>query len=361
MTDMHDSRRRFLQSSLAATFALGVGPLLTACGDDDDPTDAESGSGGAGSTERELRELKAMMPFPLFLSFIADVAGITGGFFGAEGIDLDLQFAQGAPQALQQLAAGNVTVIRNAPLAVVKAVSQEDAPFRSIAVVNQPILYVLVSTPDAPLEDLAALEGKSVGLATLGGNAEDTLDLVLRAEGIESSAVERQAVGNEATAYALVEEGRVDAIFSTREAAASMEAAGLGPNIAEVEGANPLLGTSVVTTVDAIESERDLLVGYLAGLHASMQAINDEARLDELIPKIRADWELPQLDDPEKAKPVLEAIIEMWLAAGEENLLRNVPERWEEGVESFKELRIAAADAEPTDFYTNDLLEEALA
>ncbi len=358
---MDDSRRRFLQSSLAASLALGAGRLLTACGDDDDGG-TESGSGnGANTTERELRELKALMPFPLFLAFIADVASVSGGFMPEEGIKLDLQFAQSAPQALQQLAAGNVTVIRNAPIAVVRSVAQEDAPFRAIAMVNQNVLYILVTTPDSEVAGIDDLPGRTVGLATLGGNAEDTLDLVLRDAGLDPASVERQAVGNEATAYALVEEGRVDAIFATREAAAAMEAAGLGPNIIEIEDANPLLGTAVVTTQENIENDRDLLVPYLRGLHAAMRAVIDDQQLDELIPKIREDWELPQLDDPESAKPVLEAITGMWLAAGEENLLLNVPERWEEGVEGFKGLRIANADSQPTDFYTNELVDEALA
>jgi NitT/TauT family transport system substrate-binding protein len=358
---MDDSRRRFLQSSLAASLALGAGRLLTACGDDDDGG-TETGSGnGSNTTERELRELKALMPFPLFLSFIADVAAVSGGFLPEEGINLDLQFAQSAPQALQQLAAGNVTVIRNAPIAVVRSVSQENAPFRAIAMVNQNIIYILVTTPDSEVAGIDDLQGRTVGLATLGGNAEDTLDGVLRAQQIDLDSVERQAVGNEATAYALVEEGRVDAIFSTREAAASMEAAGLGPKLIEIEDANPLLGTAVVTTQENIENDRDLLVPYLSGLHAAMRAVIDDQQLDELIPKIREEWELPQLDDPESAKPVIEAITGMWLAAGEENLLLNVPERWEEGVEGFKQARIASPDSQPTDFYTNDLVDEALA
>lgn len=356
---MQTTRRDFLRASLATGFAVGASGLLAACGDDSAPAATTLGESST-TTARELRKLSAMMPFPLFLAFISDVAASSGGYMAAEGIDLDLQFARSAPQALQQLAAGNVTVIRNAPIGVIKAVSQEGAPFVSIATANQEIIYVIVSTEAKPLDSLASLQGKTVGMATLGGNAEDTFNLINRAAGLDPAAVSLQAVGNESGAFALIEEGRIDAIFATLESTAAMAAAGLEPHVARIEGANPLLGTCIVTTRDFLVDRRDLLVSYLAGLHAAMEAIRDPATLDELIPKVRADWDLPQLDDPAAAKPVIEAISSAWVAAGEENLLRNVPERWEAGVAGFKKMKIASDTSQATDFYTNDLLDEAL-
>lgn len=357
---MHTTRRDFLRASFATTFALGTTGVLAACGSDDDPDVRASDDASTTTTERQLQKLSAMMPFPLFLAFISDVAAASGGFMADQGIDLDLQFARSAPQALQQLAAGNVTVIRNAPIGVVKAVSQEGAPFVSIGTANQEIIYVIVSTEETPYDSLAALQGKTVGMATLGGNAEDTFNLINRAAGLDPAAVSLQAVGNESGAFALIEEGRIDAIFATLESTASMRTAGLNPHIAKIEGANPLLGTCLVTTRTFLEERRDLLVSYLRGLHETMQAILDEDRLAELIPKVRADWDLPQLDDPATATPVIAAISSAWTAAGEDNLLRNVPERWATGIEGFKKMKIAKPEAQPTDFYTNDLLDEAL-
>ena len=89
-----------------------------------------------------------MMPFPLSVNFIADVVAKSGGFMDDEGIDLDLQFARSAPQALQQLAAGNVTVVRNGPVETVQAIVGEDAPFVTIGMPNQRTNYTLTSLPD---------------------------------------------------------------------------------------------------------------------------------------------------------------------------------------------------------------------
>ena len=354
---MTRSRRDFLKASLAAALTAGAaGTLLAACGDDE-PSGAAAGT---TSTTAPLLPVSAMMPFPLYLAFIAEVASISGGFMADAGVDLDLQFARSAPQALQQLAAGNVLVVRNSPIGVVRAVSQENAPFVSIATANQEMLYRLVSTPDDPVDSLDQLPGTTVGMATLGGNAEDTLNLVLRAKGIDPATVAREAVGNEAAALTFVEQGRVQSLFGTIESAASMRAAGLEPHVAEIEGANPLLGTAVVTTRDALTSQREALVSYLRGLRETMLALADEDRRRELMAAVREDWELPQLEDPDAAEPVVEAISSLWFAAGEDNLLRNVPERWAEGVAGFERMKIAAPGADPATFYTNELLEEAV-
>lgn len=355
---MTATRRDFLKYASTTALAVAGGSVLAACGS------SSSGSRRSSSATTGPRvaaqKLTAMMPFPLYLNFIADLAGKSGGYMRADGVDLDLQFARSAPQALQELVTGRVAVVRNAPIAIVKAVSQQGAPVVSIAMMNQEILYVLVSTEAKPVDDLHALDGKTVGMATLGGNAEDTFNFVLKEQGIDPATVKRQAVGNEAASLTFVEQGRVDAIFATRESTASMKSAGLRPHAAEIQGANPLLGTNIVTTRDNVTAKRDVLVRYLRALHQAMVDLHDPKKLDALIPKVRHDWDLPQLDDAKKAKPVIAKISDMWYAAGADNLLRNVPDRWATGVAEFERFKIAKPGTAPETFYTNDLVDEAL-
>jgi ABC-type nitrate/sulfonate/bicarbonate transport system substrate-binding protein len=341
--------------------ALGVGGgILAACGDDEDePTATTTGDGTTTTTALEAKALTAMMPFPLSINFISDVVAKSGGFMDQVGIDLDLQFARSAPQALQQLAAGNVTVVRNGPVETIQAIVGEDAPFITIGMPNQRTNYTLTSLPDAPFA-LADLAGKTVGLPTLAGNAEFTFDLLLKAEGIDPASVARQAVGLEASAYGLMQEGVVDVLFVTRSTNAGIRALGEEPSVDLLEDVNPLLGTNLVTTRTFAEERREEIVAYLKGLHAAMLAINDEAQLTELIPVTRAEWDLPQLDDVEKAKPVIASVAGRWFEDGEENLLRNIPERWESGVAELIELGVFPEGTEATDLYTNDLLDEAL-
>jgi hypothetical protein len=54
------------------------------------------------------------------------------------------------------------------------------------------------------------------------------------------------------------------------------------------------------------------------------------------------------------------SVVEPWFVEGDDNLLRNIPENWERGVGELIEQGILPDGTEPTDLYTNDLLDEAL-
>jgi ABC-type nitrate/sulfonate/bicarbonate transport system substrate-binding protein len=347
---------------MAAAATIGAGGLLAACGDDDESTtEATSGSGETTTTSPTPTKLTVMMPFPLSVNFLGDIVAKSAGFMDDAGIDLDLQFATGAPAALQQLAAGNVTVIRNGPVETIQAIVDEDAPFITIGMPNQRTNYVLASMPDAPL-GLGDLSGRTVGLPSLGGNAEFTLDLLLREAGVDPAQVQRQAVGLEASSYALLQEGVIDAMLVVRSTIAAIKAMGENPTVDFLEDVNPLLGTNLVTTTEFMEERRDPIVAYLKGLHAAMLALNDPAKVPDLIAAVQADdWDLPQLADPDAAKAIVASVASRWFEDGEENLLRNIPERWEEGVAELIEQGVVPAGTEATDLYTNDLLDEALA
>jgi ABC-type nitrate/sulfonate/bicarbonate transport system substrate-binding protein len=343
---------------MATAAALGGAGLLAACGDDDDPSLGE-GDPSSTTAPKDLK-LTAMMPFPLAINFIADVVGISAGFFEEAGVEVSLEFATGAPQALQQLAAGNVTVVRNGPVETIQAIVEEDAPFVTIGMPNQRTNYTLVSLPAAPL-GLADLSGKTVGLPSLGGNAEFVLDLLLQGAGVDPASVDRQAVGLEASSYGSLEGGVVDAMLVTRSTVAGIKAMGEEIEVDLLEDVNPLLGTNLVTTTDYAEERRPELVAYLKGLHAAMLAINDEAQLPGLIEKVQADdWDLPQLEDPEAAKAVIASVATRWFEDGDENLLRNIPERWEEGVDALVEQGTIPEGTDPESLYTNELLDEAI-
>jgi len=284
------------------------------------------------------------------------VAGVS---LEKNGVDLKLEFAQSAPQALQQLAAGNIPVANNAPLAIVRADSLEGADFVSIATTNQESIYRLVSTQESNIATLADLSGKTVGFPTLAGNAEQTFDLLMRGADLDPASVQRVQVGNDAAGLAFAEDGRVDVIFATLEAATGMQVAGLNAIITKIPDINPLLGFGLMVRRATLDTHHDVLVNYLRAMHQSVTALLDPAQRAELLPKVRAQFDLPQLDDPAKVNPVIDALLSGWTAAGEENLLRNVPERWAEGVAGFEKVGAAAPGSDPTTFYTNELVDEA--
>jgi NitT/TauT family transport system substrate-binding protein len=365
MNKLGISRRDFLARSGVAVAAVAFGGgVLAACGDDEDTaaTDGTTTTAGEATTTTSVvpQKFVAMMPFPLNLQFIADVAGKAGGYMQSAGIDLDLQFARGQGQAIQQLAANSVQLIRSSPLSVIQAVSNENAPFVIVGILNQKVLYSLVSTEAKKVEDVSSLSGKTLGFPTLGGNAEETFNIIARDHDVDPATVQRVAAGSDAAGLALVEEGKVAALFAITEAAAILKATSPTAHVVEFEDENPLLGNALVVSKKVADEQGELIVRYLRGLHASMAAVLDEDERTSLLPKIREQFDLAILDDPKKAGPAIDAISSLWVAAGEDEMLRNVPERWEEGLEGFQKLDLVKADAKAETFYTNEFIEEAL-
>jgi hypothetical protein len=50
-----------------------------------------------------------------------------------------------------------------------------------------------------------------------------------------------------------------------------------------------------------------------------------------------------------------------WLTAGRENMLRNVPERWQRGYDLLAAAGFVPAGGQASAFYTNEYVERALA
>lgn len=339
--------------------------MLAACGDDGDSADSavadDAETEGADAGSGELDRLDVMMPVQIGMSFIADMVAVSCGFYEDEGLEVEVTFAQGGPQALQQLVGGNVDIIRNNPVEMIQAVVNENAPLISIGVVNQHTNFTLTSAQEDSyaLEDLSGL---SVGVPTLGANAEQSLGIALRGVGVDPATVELQAVGGDASGFAALEEGIVDALFVSRSTVAQYRAAGEDPYTDELSDVNPLLGTNLVTQTGFLDENRDVVVRYLRALYAVKTALIDEDQRRELIPCVaEGGWDLPQLKDQEAAFDIIGSTVTTWLEEGEENLLRNVPELWEQGIAELIEQGLVPEGTEATDLYTNDPLDEALA
>ena len=193
-------------------------------------------------------------------------------------------------------------MIRNAPLAVVKAVSQEGAPFVAIGMPNQEMLYRLVSTEDKPVDDLASTRRQD-------GRHGDTRrqrrgHLRARAEGRRASTrtpVTRVAVGNDAAALAFVEDGRVDALFATLESTATMKDERSEPahrrarrrqpparhrDRHDAAEGRPKSGTRSSRTCGSVDQ--------------SMRAVMDPEQLDALIPKVADQFDVPGWTTPSR-------------------------------------------------------------
>jgi NitT/TauT family transport system substrate-binding protein len=301
-----------------------------------------------------------MMPFAASLGYVLDLAAKTRGHFDAERLDVGIEFARSSGQAMQSVISGQAQIARAGVLEIVPAVTDQDAPLVAIAMANQRMIYALLSAPDDPVRSLDDVAGKTVGLPSLGGNAQTTLDLVLREGGVDPASVELVPAGFDASAFGLLEEGRIDAMFTNADIRATLEDRGVEIVTADLDDVNPLLGLVLTATRPYAEENGDVLARYLRALDAARGELEDEAVLDEVVTDLRGDWDIPALENPDLAKRIIGIQAELWYAGGDDTFLRPIPERWERGLAGFAELGAVDEGLDPTDFYTAEHLDEAV-
>lgn len=364
------ARRRFVLRTLGtAAVAVVGGGVLAACGDDDDgsaestTTTVAGGSTSSTVAAVEPASLVAMMPFAASLGYFLHMAAKTRGHFEAEQLDVDIQFARSAGQAMQAVLAGQAQVGQFSVMNLVPAVTEEGAEMTSVAMMVQGLLYRLVSAPDGPIATPADIAGKRIGLPSLGGNAEEVIRMLLAENDIDAGTVELVPAGFDAAGYGLIEQGQIDALFTNMDIPTLLEQQGVELVDCDFGDPNPLLGHVLGVTDEYLASNRDVVVRYLRALDGARAELEDPATIDEVVADLAADYpEVAALQQPEVAKSIITAYQELhYSGARPDTFLHHDEERWAAGLASFGRIGAVQPDLEPSRFYTNELLDEALA
>ena len=165
----------------------------------------------AGATTR----MRYVTPFNFSLSYSAVFYAKAGGYFDTEGLDVDIQNGSGAATAAQLVIATQADVARTGGANYITARVDAGAPLVSIGTIAQVSPFFLVSPADAPLKIAADLRGKTIGVASLGGSMEGTLNLMLRASGVAAADVERVKVADVPASYGLIEGRRISGFLAS--------------------------------------------------------------------------------------------------------------------------------------------------
>src|SRR5262249_26556408 len=123
----------------------------------------------------------APVPYTGFLSvYVAQ----QGGFFKDEGIEVEIRYASGAPQATQITAANQADV---AVVTVEPSINGYDKGIRGkvFSRINNKLIYYIAVPEDSPIKSVADLKGKKIGVASFGSAAVPVVKSILRSAGIE--------------------------------------------------------------------------------------------------------------------------------------------------------------------------------
>jgi len=335
-------RRSFLAAGAAATAYPLIGSM----------------SGAGRLMAQEQGRLVFLTPQGFSLAFATVMYGKSGGFFAAEGLDVHVEGGRGAAQSIQLVAAGQVNAGRTGGANYMVARTENNAPVLAFATIAQVSPFFMISPQANPITEPEDYIGKVVGMASLGGSMEATLDLMLRRNGLNPAEVQRERVADTPAGFGLIEAGRLNGFFGNVSTTTRLLAqADLDISAAPVRDGIP--GQVYVATEEDLANRRDEYVAFMRGCYNAIQDI--VARGDDLAPVIesmRGEFDIPGSENTDVAVSDLRGNSELWLTNGAENALRCDPEQWDSAVDLLVEAGSLSRRPDVA-LYTNEIWDAA--
>ena len=283
------SRRTLLKGAAGAVGAAAV----AGCG----------GGDGGGANRVQLAfcsQLLCVVPYEVTAA---------RGFFADEGLEVEMVYSRGGSAALQALVAGAVDYAATSFDAAVQAFAA-GGDIRRFASTGRLPLFALVTAPGTAdaIEDLADLQGRSVGVSALG-NSDHALVLYLLSEaGVDTSTVSFANLGT--NMYDALRLGQVDAGMVQEPALTLIQEQGgeVVANLMNLEVAHDLLGgpyefMGVSVRAEEREERRQEMEQLARALARGLQATRSEP-IDQLVASLPA--ELIAGEDGSQVAAVLE-------------------------------------------------------
>jgi len=142
---------------------------------------------------------------PLWAIYVA----VHKGFFAAEGLDLELNFAQSGAAVTQQLTAGSLDVALSVGITDPIRAIDKGASLALIRVVGNSAPYVLIGKPG--LKSIADLKGKIVSVGADNDITTVYFERMMAANGLKKGDYQTLPAGVAASRFAALKAGVVDA------------------------------------------------------------------------------------------------------------------------------------------------------
>lgn len=331
------------------------------------------GAGGAmlpgGALAQATTRVNYMFAFPVLSYIVANQSSLPVrlGFFEEEGLSVAHELAgQGAAGAVLQMVARRNADIGSGTFDGVLLQAAAGNDLGLIFFYNQIRASHLsvITLPDSPINSIADLRGKTIGVQSLGGSPMKTVSLILREQGIDpSSDVTFVAVGIAAQALQAMRSGECDAYVASRGTVSGMEAVGAQFKFLDLpEWMREVTGAGLFTSRDYLQSNRQALVGIGRSVAKStvFMKANPEAA-------VRIHWDIypeqvPQGTSFDQAVTTAIAGLNRQLQVLEFQPHETVLKYGYTAPESSRRiLQINEIDPDSVDigrFYTNDLIDE---
>lgn len=206
------------------------------------------------------------------------------GFFGEEGLDVELQDLAGGSKALEALVGGSADVVSGFYDHTIQMAASGRELTAFVTMLRYPGL-VLVTSPAAAATVKAPgdLKGRIVGVTTAGSSSQMLLTYILQRNGVPPDGVSITAIGTAATAIAAVERGKVDAGMMADPAFAMMRRRNpatriladlrTGAGVKAAMGADSYPASVLYANADWIRGHRDVTARLARAIRRTLEWI----------------------------------------------------------------------------------------
>jgi len=349
------SRVRVAATALVAAAAMA----LAGCAGDGSAPASEGGEAGA-----KLDKIVVVSFLPLqSFTFTPEMYAYSSGIFEEHGLDVQLQPVQGTSAAIQTLLGGATPITRVSTVDVMPGM-ESGQPIVGVGTQAYRSNLRVISTKDNPIESAEDMEGKTIGLGSVGGTSEKMLNFALDDADVPRDSVTRQAVPVTSATYELVKQGQLDGYVVSLDTSIGITE----QNADAVSSPAGLVDAPErqvwITTQSNLENPDrvDEIERFLAAIKEATQALIDDSANDfsNVLATLRdsGDWDFAALTDDAIAVEALKTYTsETWIdSSGAVGLLENDEEAWTGIYDAYVAGGLLKGGSDPSAWITSDLL-----
>jgi NitT/TauT family transport system substrate-binding protein len=261
----------------------------------------------ASDSEPELRQVTILLGFRPDVQFAPFYVGQQEGFYADVGLDVEIEHQQ-APD-VQRLVADGQAEFGVADATDVMIARTSGIPIRYVSTLYQGFPVALIGEPGTVPSDPSGLAGLTIGTPGRFGSSWHALLALLEAGGLteDDITIREYPQFNQVDGLS---NGDVDLITGFRNnEPLRLEARGMEVGLLLVDQEAPLPGPGVIVGDELLGTDPDLVRAFAQATAAAQAAVIEDpdlgfAAAQEAVPAI--------VEDPEVARAVLEATIELW-------------------------------------------------
>ncbi len=286
------------------------------------------------------------------------------GYWKEEGLDVTVTSVEGSAAGMQQLAAGNLQIVSIGPEEIVIG-REKGVRIKGFYVQARETIYRLVVPADSPVQKLADLKGKTIGVPALASGSVPFAKALVASVGLDPEKdVKILAVGVGAPGRLALQQKTVDCLALWDTLQASIENSGMQLRRLDSPLIQEMLGQTLATRDDQVTENAAMLVGFARGIAKAtvFGLANPEAA-------VRIHWKMypetkPQTGDEAKAlKDALNVFNARFALQRVDNRSDprfgvGSPAQWEKLKSIFKEYKFIEGTVPAADLYTAALIDQ---